>query len=168
MNGETDILEIKKRLKKLETAPPLPFHTHTGVDMNKVRFTDLDRRIETVYHSIVGTAAATDTNYGVFFIAPAPCIVTTFKEVHQTAGTDGGSVTLQLEKLTGTTAPDAGTALLSTALSLKATANTVQTGTIVTTISSINLATGDRLCLKDAGVLTAVANVTVQLEVTFI
>ena len=91
-----------------------------------------------------------------------------FKEVHETAGTDGSAVTVTLEKLTGTQAPDAGTVLLSSALSLKAIANTVQTGTLVSTVSSRNFNAGDRLCLKDAGVLTTVANVTVIVEVIII
>jgi len=173
MNNEQFTLqEIERRLKKQEQRPILAFHTHTGIDMNKVKFDDLDRRREVVYHTLFGATAATAANFGVFFIAYAPCIVTAFKEVHETAGTDGGAVTLQLEKLTGTQALDAGTTVLATALDLKATANTVQTGVFATStstvpLSSLNLAVGDRLALKDAGALTSLAGVTVLLEVTF-
>lgn len=146
----------------------MPDHRHNGFDVSRVYFDDLvDRKIQ-VNHTIVGTAAATAANYGVFFIAPFPCYVSSFREVHQTLGTDGGAVTLQLEKLTSGQAPDSGTALLSTALSLKTTINVVQSGVIVPLNTSYNLATGDRLCLKDAGTLTAVANVTVSVELVLI
>jgi len=101
------------------------------------------------------TEPATAANYTPFFIADRPMIVVAFTEVHGTAGTDGSDVTLQLERLQGTEAPDSGDELLSSALSLKATANTVQYGTLVNT-DVIALKSGDRLCLKDSGTLTSV------------
>lgn len=116
-------------------------------------------------HTIVGADAATAANYGVFFIAPFPCFVLSVREVHQTAGSDGSAVTLNVEKLTGTEAPGSGDELLSTALSLKATANTVQEGTLTQDFSLRNLATGDRLALEDTGTLTAVNNITVTIEI---
>lgn len=87
-----------------------------------------------------------------------------FREVHQTAGTDAGAVTLDLEKLTGTQNLDAGAAVLNATLSLKATINTVQTATLTDTLTSRSLARGDRLALKDSGTLTAVQNVSVIVE----
>lgn len=147
-------------------------HRHNGVDTPKVTYKDIDQKKLYIVHTIQGTAAATATNYGVFFIAPVACYVSGFREVHQTAGSDASAVTVTLEKLTGTTAPDSGTVLLTSALSLKATANTVQTGTIVSTMTNgifdKKLNASDRLCLKDSGVLTAVANVTILLELTII
>jgi len=120
-----------------------------------------------VTHTIVGSDAATAGNYGVFFINQiGACYISGFWEVHQTAGNDGGAVTLDLEKLTGTQALDAGTSTLSAALSLKATANTVQTATMTATNSNRNLAIGDRLALKDTGALTNVNNVTIIIEIT--
>ena len=85
------------------------------------------------------------------------------KEVHSTAGSDVGAVTLQIEKLTGTTALDSGSTLLSTAFNLKGTANTVVSyeGTRLT--SSRQLVEGDRLALKDAGTLTDLAGVCVTI-----
>lgn len=108
------------------------------------------------------TDAATAANYGVFFIADKTFRVTSVTEIHGTAGTDGGTVSLNIEKLTGTQAPDGGKVILTTAFSLKTTINTVQYGTLVTN-DPIILLRGDRLCLKDAGVLTAVANLTVTV-----
>ena len=147
-------------------------HRHNGVDAPQISFQDIKQRKIYVHHTIQGTAAATAGNYGTFYIVPMPCYVSGFKEVHQTAGSDGSAVTVTLEKLTGTTAPDSGKELLTTALSLKATANTVQTGTIVSTLTSgipdKRLAAGDRLCMKDSGTLTAVNNVTVVVELTII
>ena len=139
-------------------------HIHNGFDMSKVNFIDIAQRKVWVHHTIYGTTAATATNYGVFYIVPVACVLTKFQEVHQTAGSDGGAVTVMLEKLTGTQAPDAGVDMLTTALSLKSTANTVQTGVITNTYANRNLVAGDRLCLEDAGTLTSVANVTVVVE----
>ena len=144
----------------------VPRHTHDGVDSERILYSNIRHRVIPLVWTIPGIQAATGTNYGVIWIADRVCTVTGFQEVHQTAGSDGGTVTLQLEKLTGTEAPDAGTVLLKTALSLKTTANTVQTANMVQT-SAPQLLAGDRLCLKDAGTLTAVANVTVLIFITY-
>lgn len=105
------------------------------------------------------TDAATAANYGVFFIADRAYNIIQVTEAHGTAGSDAGAVTLQLEHLTGTTAPDSGTELLVSSINLKGTANTV----VYPTVKSNSLQRGDRLCLKDAGTLTAVANVVVTI-----
>lgn len=145
-------------------------HTHNGTDALQIPYDNLSNKFFCINYTLPGTSGATAGNYGVFFIAPYPCLVTGFQEVHQTAGTDGGSVTLQLEKLTGTQAPDSGTVLLQTALDLKGTANTVQNGLMVVSsnptiqLTTTFLAKGDRLCLKDSGTLTSVANVTVVVK----
>jgi hypothetical protein len=162
------VTKLRADVDKLLKNPPLATHSHTGFDMDKVLFSNIAGRTQTVCHTIYGTGAATGTNYGVFFVARQACYLSYFQEVHQTAGSDGSAVTVTPEKLTGTTALDSGVEMLATALSLKATANTVQTGTLTATLANRNLAAGDRVALKDAGTLTAVANVTVLLEVTFI
>jgi len=152
----------------LQNSPSLPDHFHNGTDVSRINFKDIYQKKEWVPVTVPGGSAATASNYGVFWIAPYAAYVTNVYEVHQTAGTDGGAVTLNLEKLTGTTAPDSGSTMLSTAFSLKATANTVQTGTLVTTQATVTVAKGDRLCLKDSGVLTSVANVTMLIELVII
>lgn len=146
----------------------IPEHLHNGYDVSRVKYLDLAEKKLWIYHTIQGTAAATATNYGVFYIVPMACVITKIQEVHQTLGTDGSAVTLQIEKLTGTQALDAGAVALKTALSLKAAINTVQTGTLTDTLENRTLDMGNRLAMKDAGTLTAVANVTVLVELTII
>lgn len=149
---------------------PSQAHTHNGSDAVRIPYQNLTNKFFFVPFTLPGTTAATAANYGTFFTAQAPCLVTGFTEVHETAGTDPGSVTLQLEKLTGTTAPNSGTNLLQTALSLKATANTVQTGTLVKTsytaiqTNTVFLNIGDRLALKDSGTLTGLVGVNVVVK----
>lgn len=111
------------------------------------------------------TDAATATNYGTFFVSDRQYNVLAVAEVHGTAGSDGGSVTLQIERLQGTEAPDSGDALLTTAFNLKGTADTVQYGTLTNTGGVSAIQRGDRLCLKDAGTLTAVANLVVTVYI---
>lgn len=143
-------------------------HRHDGYDTSRVDFRSISSRVFPVHHTIAGTAAATAGNYGVFYIFPVPCVAVSMREVHQTAGSDAGAVTLTIEKLTGTQALDAGAVVLSSTLSLKATANTVQSGTLTTTLANRTFAVGDRIAMKDSGTLTAVANVTVVMEFIYL
>lgn len=161
---QTKLQSIEKRLGRVEKDPKFDFHQHTGTDSNKVFYQDLEQKIIWKEHTIYGADAATAANYGGFYIIPDTCYIVDFREVHQVAGTDGGTVSLDLEKLTSGQAPGAGTVLTSSALSLKATANVVQTATLITTLTSINLAKSDRLSLKiGTSVLTSVSNVTVLI-----
>ena len=115
--------------------------------------------------TVQGANAATAANYGVFFIAPFACTVVAVRESHTAAGTDAAAVTLDIEKLTGTQAPDAGVAVLgATKIDLKGAVNTVQSPALSGTAADLTLAAGDRLCLKDTGVLTAVAGVAVTVQ----
>jgi hypothetical protein len=102
------------------------------------------------------------------FVAARAWQVMGAQESHATAGNDAGAVTLQLEKLTGTTAPGSGTALLTdnsnAGFNLKGTANTVQTGTLTGTVGSLQLAVGDRLAWKVAGTPTAVVGVVASVR----
>lgn len=82
------------------------------------------------------------------------------KEAHGTASTSG---TLQVEHLTGTQASGAGTSMLTGTMSLSGTANTVISGTLVSTLSTLQLAPGDRLGLVIAGTMTNLANCAVSL-----
>lgn len=117
-----------------------------------------------VVKSLDGTAPATAGNYGIIFTALQGCEVIGFSEVHQTAGTDGGAVTLQLEKLTGTQALDAGVVVLAATVNLKGTANTVVYPSLTATKADRQLNRGDRLALKDGGVMTAVAGLQVSIR----
>lgn len=94
--------------------------------------------------------SATDATRVVAVIT-RPMRLVAASSVFTTASTSG---TWTVEKLTGTTAPGSGTALLSAPIALSGTANTVANGTVISTEASINFAAGDRLGIKIAGTMT--------------
>jgi hypothetical protein len=99
-----------------------------------------------------------------FFIADRAYQVMAIREVHSAAGNDAGAVAMQVTKDTGTNAPGAGSDLLtSTGFNMKATANTVQAGTLVATAATLTLAAGDRLAVDFNGTLTTLAGVVVTV-----
>ncbi len=142
-------------------------HKHTGTDMPQVSYGDLtDRKIYATI-TLPGTSAATAANYGTFFNVPFDCYISKITESHEVLGTDGSAVNVNVEKLTGTTAPASGTVILATPFDLKATINTVYTGTLGKVIATNQLRAGNRLALKDTGTLTAVAGLCVVVELTY-
>lgn len=78
----------------------------------------------------------------------------------------GSSAAATVEKLTSTTAPGSGTAILTSAFDLTTTANTVGSGSLSGTVGNLQLAAGDRLGVKLSGTLTALTglNITIQLK----
>lgn len=102
-----------------------------------------------------------------FFIATRAMKVISASAVFSV--TNGGALVVQVVKDTGTNAPGAGTDLLTnnsnTGFDLNVTANTVQTGTLVTTAGVTNLAIGNRLAVdfSAAGTNVVGAIVTVCL-----
>jgi hypothetical protein len=130
---------------------------------------------------IPGTAAATAGNYGIFFTAPAINInrypstagraaavwqITDVRERHEAAGTDAGAVTVMVMKVPSGTAKAAGTACLAAGISLKATADTNQDAALHATAANSQLVDGDSLALVTTGTLTAVAGVSVTVELS--
>lgn len=103
-------------------------------------------------------AAADDT---VFYIATRPLYVVSASQVHAVAA--GGTSTLQVTKDTSTDAPGAGTDLLSSAFDLNATANTVQTGSLIATVASKTLAAGDRLAVDFADAIQSSSGIAVTV-----
>lgn len=103
-----------------------------------------------------------------FFVADGAYLVTGISYAHSTAGSDASAVSLQITKDTGTTAPGAGTDLLTNntnaGFDCKGTANTVQTGALVASEATRTLASGDRLSLDFAGTVTALAGVVVTVS----
>lgn len=95
------------------------------------------------------------------FVADVAYQVTGIKALWGVAG--GAGATLNIEKLTGTTAPGAGIALLTSNLDLTSAANTVNTGTLTGTVADLQLAAGDRLGCKLAGVLTGLVGCVVTV-----
>lgn len=110
--------------------------------------------------SFVGqtTEAAVDR---AFFVANRAYIVTAIRQSHGVAA--GGASTLQVTKDTGTTAPGAGTDLLSAAFDLNGTANTVQTGALSATPADLTLAAGDRLSIDFANTIQSTAGLVVTV-----
>lgn len=95
--------------------------------MPTVEFQDIDNKDGFfITATLNDTAAATAANYGVLFtVLKRGYEVMNVGEIHGTLGTDAGAVTLQLEKLTGTTAKGSGSNILVTAFDLKGTINTL-------------------------------------------
>lgn len=106
------------------------------------------------------TPAATDK---VFFIATRAMRVVTASQIHTVAA--GGASKLQITKDTGTSAPGAGSDILSNntnaGFDLAATANTVQVGTFISTTGLTTLAAGDRLAVDYADAIQSTAGVVV-------
>lgn len=110
-------------------------------------------------------AGATAADYdGSAWIAPYPIEIVSVKERHQTAGSDGGAVTLMLKKVPSGTAKASGTDTLSAGISLKGTADTNASGSLHATAANYRLAAGDALALVTTGTLTAVDGVSVTVE----
>jgi len=148
--------------------PELVDHFHDGFDSSQIQEINVQNKTLYITHTIYGLDAATGANYGVFYIVPVVCTVVSIQEVHQTAGNDAGAVTIGIEKLSGTEALGSGDSILESELSLKSTANTIQTGVLSSTLPNRSLIAGDRLALEDTGTLTNVANVTVKVELTVV
>lgn len=144
-----------------------PYHTHNGSDSSRIPMINLRDKYQIISYTIPGTGAATAANYSTFFTAPFPLTIKQITEVHAVLGTDGGTVTVDVEKLTGTQAPGAGVVLTTTPFNLKSTINTVVTGILTSVEGAIQLNQGDRLALKDTGTLTSVENVTITIIINF-
>lgn len=144
-----------------------PFHTHNGSDSSRVPMVNLKDKYQVISYTVPGTSAATAGNYSTFFTAPYNLSIRNITEVHAVLGTDGGAVTVDVEKLTGTQAPGAGVVLTRSAFNLKSTINTVVTGTLSDVLGAIDLVVGDRLALKLTGTPTSVANVTITITINF-
>ncbi len=113
--------------------------------------------------NLVDILPQTATNYGMFFTARWPMEVLFVSEIHGVAGTNGGAVTLDIEKLTGTTAKGSGTSILASTFNLKSTANTVVSKEGVNLSAARTLVQGDRLALKSSGTLTTLSDLQVTL-----
>lgn len=112
---------------------------------------------------IFSVPAATQAVNQAIFVAETTYQVAGLKAVWGTASSSG---TVTIEKLTGTTAPGSGTALLTGTISTAGTANTVTTGTLIATLASLKLAAGDRLGVvfsgTETGLVGLVLNVTLK------
>jgi len=112
---------------------------------------------------LAGAAAAAAANYGKFFVANKKCVVKGVKAVWTTASSSGA---LQIQRLQGTETSGSGDDLLSSTIDMSGAAETVNSGTLTSTVAYLVLEAGDRLMLEDSGTLTSGAGlcVTVELE----
>lgn len=118
-----------------------------------------------VTHSLDGATGQTAANFGVIFNAPFDCYVSEVRVSWSTACDT--NTTLNIERLQGTEALDAGDTILAANLDLTGTANTVNTPTLTTTIPNRSLKRGDRLALKDGGGGTALVGLCVTIELIY-
>ena len=156
--------EQTKRQDFVTNKPP----TYESPEDTVIRWENIKKKDGFYIHvNLFGTDAATAGNYTHFFTARYPLEVTHVSEVHATAGSDAGAVTLDIERLTGTTAPGSGDSILSSTFDLKGTANTVveQSGSDMTSYSTLKQ--GHRLALVLTGTPTAVDSVCVTLYCRF-
>jgi len=131
--------------------------------MPPITYVQLENKdMQSVTERLSGTNAATAGNYGCFFIASRPYEVMEIRAVWSALGTDAGAVTLNVERLQGTTAEGAGDNIIATAIDLKGAINTVNVAK-TTALQNRLISTGDRLALVDTGVLTAVNNLVVTV-----
>lgn len=126
--------------------------TADGLTVNSV--------IVPVLKTITYSPIVTDVSK-VIFIATEAVQLVAVREVHAVASISG---TLQIEKLTSTTAPGGGTTLLTGTVSLSGTANTVATGTLTGTVPSLQLAVGDRIGIVLAGTLTSLVGSLIEID----
>ncbi len=114
--------------------------------------------------SVPGANALTASNYGVFFTALFPIEILEVSEVHGVAS-GGTTATLDIEKLTGNQALDAGATVLDSAINLRGTANTVGYPKLSATPNNRILKKGERLALKDGGTITLLSDVQITIKI---
>lgn len=120
----------------------------------------------TVSQSLPYTDAASANFYtNVYWVAPAKCVVDSVVARWNTASSSG---TVTVHKVPSGTAPDSGTALLSSTISTAGTADTNVSGTLSTTKATLELAAGDGLQLVDSGTLTNLADLVVTVGLHWI
>lgn len=115
---------------------------------------------------LMGTAAATAGNYSVFHNVTNPMELIRIEVSYTAASTSG---TLQLEKLTGTQAPGAGSAIISTLTStVFDLADALKINTVLTReqramTTSRTFKQGDRIAFIDGGNLANLTDLVVSI-----
>lgn len=112
----------------------------------------------TTFDVVIGPIAAAAAVSQAF---PVRLGLAKLKGVSAVFTTTSTSGTLDIEKLTGTTAPGSGTTQLTGTISLSGTANTIVSGTVIASPASFAL--GDRVGLKFAGTVTGLVGCYVTL-----
>lgn len=134
---------------------------------NPAKFNPKARVMSFTVTTVLPYTDAASANYytNTFWTAPAKCVVDSVTARYNTASSSG---TVTVHKVPSGTAPDSGTALLSSTISTAATADTRYEGTLSTTKSTLELAAGDGLQLVDGGTLTSLADLEVTVGLHWI
>lgn len=113
--------------------------------------------------NIPGIQAQTAGNYDIFFQPNRACEITEIRIRHSVAGTDGGNVTLNIERINNGSAKDSGVTILKTNYNLKGAANsqTIYSGRLE--IQNNYIKPTQVLALKDSGVLATLEGVSVTI-----
>lgn len=103
-----------------------------------------------------------------FFVAGRAYTVVGIDFVHAVAESTAATLRVQVTKDTSTNAPGAGADLLTNTsnagFDCKATANTVQNGTLTATAADLTLAAGDRLSVDFTASATELVGVTINVR----
>lgn len=113
--------------------------------------------------SLGGALAQTSANYGFIFTARHPIEILRVVEIHETAGSDLGAVTLDIVKTPSGTAIGSGTSVLASTFNLKSTANTPVSKQGTGLSSTRRLKENESLACKTSGTLTDLAGVCVTI-----
>lgn len=170
--GNTNTVTLKDTLFTLQdnttTTKQLQFEL-SGITAATTRtFTAPDANIQLGEYAISCHAqAATAMVDQSCFVATQAYQITAIRFVHAVAETTAGSLDIQVTKDTSTNAPGAGTDLLTNNSNAgfdgRATANTVQTGTLTATTANLQLAAGDRISLDFEAAATELVGVTITI-----
>ena len=138
-----------------------------GIDGNEIKieksFFETVKYGKYITHSLFGTTAQTATNYGIIFVARHPIEIMRITETHSTAGSDAGTVTLDVKKAGSGVAIASGTTLLTSTFNLKSTANTPVYKEGKNLSINRKLKEGDRIGLITSGTLTSLTDVQITI-----
>ncbi len=147
----------KELFKNINTETKKP----KGKGFTGVRYENiLNKDGDYINKSLNGEIAETADNYGAIFIANYGLSISSISVVWGVASTSG---TLNVERLRGTNALDAGDEILKTAIDLSGTANTVNLKQSTRELQNQILKPGDRIALKDGGTLTNLRDLCVTI-----
>lgn len=147
--------------------------TNAGGDVNIVPGTAVSTGIPGEL-KVNSAAGIWEVNWQQFLAASVPVSGTSYpvylacramrvKAVKVCCSSTATTPTVDVTKDTGTTAPGAGTSVLTGAISFSGTANTVVSGTLSSTIATITMAAGDRLSLKWGGTVGSITGAIVNI-----
>lgn len=109
------------------------------------------------YQPLSSTAAPVTASVGNIVIANRAYRI---KGIRGSLVLQGTSLTVNVTKESGTTAPGAGTAVISAPMAL-AVSNTVVSGAMVATVATVTMAAGDRLSFTIGGTVGAATGLTI-------